>query len=107
MKIKLYSQTGKPVNIENAKAFEEEFKNQYDVLWTKKEKGDISLDDMKIELDKLDKHLSSKYPMHVLVDMPNGGKKWKNLVLYYGFPITIAVTQETKELALFLMDATY
>ena len=107
MKIKLYNQSGKPVSYENAKSYEDDFKVSYDTLWASYEAKDITLDDFKAELAKLDSLLSKKYPMFENVELPSSGKQWKNLQIKYGYPIIIAIAQETKELVLFLMDSQY
>jgi hypothetical protein len=107
MKIKLYNQSGKPVSYENAKSYENDFKASYDVLWAAYEAKDITLDDFKEELAKVDSLLFKKYPMYEVVELPKSKKQWKNLQIKYGCSIVIAITQETKELVLFLMDSQY
>jgi len=107
MKIKVYSQTGKPTDIDSALEYEKEFKARYDLLWDKKQKGEISIDDMRLELDNVDKELKSKYPMYKEVPMPKSGKQWKNMIKEFECPVTLAITEEGHELALFLMDAGY
>lgn len=107
MKLKIYSQTGKPTNLEEAKAYETEFKAEYDKLWEAKQSGKITIDDMRLALDEVDKKLQSKYKMFIEVQMPKSGKQWKELIMNMEAPITIAITEENKELALFLMDSQY
>ena len=107
MKIKLYSQTGKPTDVEAAKAYEQEFKDCYDRLWERKEAGEVSIDDMKDELAAVDAMLHEKYPMFLEVEMPKNGKAWKAFIMKYESPITIAIAEHDKKLALFLMDAEY
>lgn len=107
MKVKVYSQTGKPTDIDSAIAYEKEFKEAYDALWERKQADKITIEDMKIELEKLDKVLKTKYPMFKEVSLPKSGKQWKAFIMEMGVPLTIAITEENKELAIFLMDAQY
>ncbi len=107
MNVKVYRQSGKPMNYDNALAYEKDFKEAYDVLWNKKLSQEITIDQMREELGKLDKELQQKYPMYEEVKMPTSVKQFKNLIMSYECPITIAITQETKELALFVMDSQY
>lgn len=107
MKLKVYSQTGKPTDPESAKAYEAEFKAKYDELWEARQSGKIGLDQMKVELDKVDRGLRSRFPMFMVEDMPRSGKQWKDLIIKYGCPVTLAITEEDHKLALFLMDAEY
>ena len=107
MKVKVYNQSGKPMSIEMALEYEKEFKAEYDVLWNKKLEQEITVDQMREALGELDKKLQSKYPMYDEVELPKTVKQFKNLIMSYQCPITIAITQETKELALFVMDSQY
>jgi hypothetical protein len=107
MKLKLYSQSGKPTDIEAADAYAQEFKEEYDKLWARKEDGELTLGDMREELEKVDKMLAEKYPMYSSVEMPRSGKQWKELIMACECPVILAVTEETKELALFKMDSEY
>lgn len=107
MKVKLYSQSGKPVDLEAAKAFEETFKAEYDKLWAKKTSGEITLDEMREQLAAVEAELTLKYPMYKEVNMPKSGKQWKELIMACECPVVLAITQETKELALFKMDSEY
>lgn len=107
MKIKVYSQTGKPTDIEAAKAYEKDFKKRYDELWEKRQSGEITIDEMRLSLDSVDKELREKHPMFIEYDLPKSGKKWKEFIMSFGCPVTIAITEEDKKLALFLMDSQY
>jgi hypothetical protein len=107
MKISIYSQTGKPTDVDAAMEFEKEFKAEYDRLWELKKSEIITIDEMRIKLGELDEFLKSKYKMDKVIDMPKTGKAWKDLVLAIGYPITIAVKEEDHKLALFIMDSEY
>lgn len=107
MKIKVYSQTGKPTDVDSALAYEKEFKDEYDRLWALKQESKLTLDEMREALVALDQSLKSKYPMFKEVPLPKSGKQWKTFIMEMGVPLTIAITEETKELAVFLMDAQY
>lgn len=107
MKIKVYSQSGKPTNIEDALAYEKDFKAGYDKLWTKKEAGEINIDEMKAGLDELDKELKGKYVMYSEIPLPKSGKAWRELIMGFECPVTLAITEEDHKLALFLMDSSY
>ena len=84
-----------------------DFKDKYDELWKQVEAKEISIEDMKQHLAELDEVLKSKYPMYKEVPMPKSGKQWKEFIMEMGTPVTLAITQETEELAIFLMDAQY
>lgn len=107
MKVKIYSQSGKPTNVEHAQAFESEFKKCYDELWESKQAGKITIDEMKLKLDEVDKELRAKYTMFMEVDLPTSGKQWKKLIMDFGVPVTVAITEQDYKLAIFLMDSQY
>lgn len=107
MKLKVYSQSGKPTNVEHAEAFESEFKKCYDELWESKQAGKITIDEMKLKLDAVDKELRAKYIMFMEVNMPTSGKKWKELIMGFGVPVIVAITEQDHKLAIFLMDSAY
>lgn len=107
MKIKIYSQKGVPVNMDNAKEYEQKFRELYDDLWEKKTEGGISIEEFKSKLDVAEKLLQSRYPMYEEVELPKSAKKWKELSLKYGCPLMLGISQETKKLIIILMDASY
>lgn len=107
MKIKVYSQTGKPTDAKAAKKYQDEFRDKYDELWEKKTNGKINIDEFKAELAEFESELKSRYPMFLQIDMPKSGKAWKELIMAFECPVTLAITEEDHKLALFLMDSGY
>lgn len=107
MKVKVYRQTGKPLDIEKCKMYEQEFKNAYDILWEKKQKDEVSIDYVRDSLIVVEAELAKKYPIYDEVELPNSAKKWKQLQMTYQSPITVAIAADTNELTLFIMDAEY
>jgi hypothetical protein len=90
-----------------AKLYEQEFKDGYDVLWSEKESGALSLDEMRLKLIDLETALGSKYPLYKEVVMPKSGKQWKELIMASECPLVVAIAAESGELTLFKMDADY
>ena len=114
MKIKVYSQTGKPTDVKQALQYEKDSKKLYDRLYEKydwtglgKDERDYKIKMFETELGEREKVLKSNYDMYITVDMPKSGKAWKDLIMSFGCPVTIAITEQDKKLALFLMDAQY
>lgn len=114
MKVKVYSQSGKPTNMELAIKYEKDFKSLYDELYEKhnwegleKDERDRKINMFKEELSEQENILRSKYDMYKVVELPKSGKAWDKLIRDFGCPMTIAITAEDKKLALFLMDAGY
>ena len=113
MKIKVYSQTGKPTDVKQVKKYEKEFKQLYDKLWEQYGLRDLSYDkdkrinEFKKSLEIEEKVLKSNYDMYMTVEMPKSGKAWKKLIMDFECPVIIAITEQDKKLALFLRDAEY
>lgn len=106
-KIKIYNESGRPVEAGQLEAHETEFKSEFDKLWALKESGSLLIEDFKIELDKVDKRLRSKYRMYKVEELPKSKKGWVGLLAQYGATVKIGVTEENGEVIIILEDSLY
>lgn len=107
MKVKVYSQTGRPVNPENAEKYAEDFKKGYDQYWQNYQNKKSTIEEMKQKVDQLDRELSQKYPMYETVNLPTSGKQWSQLISSFECPVILAIAEQDKKLTIFLMDSGY
>lgn len=115
MKLKVYRQSGSPVNPEHETQYNEEYKLLYDKCELKadvifaKEGGKLKRLPRMIMLQRLlrysERGLISKYGGQDLVELPKTAKAWTALLNKYGeTPLMLAKEQASGKLVLLLMD---
>lgn len=115
-KIRLYRQSGRPVDSEKMLEYESEFKKLYDKTEAKadavftKDKGKLTrIPKMLIQQRMLsygERLLTIKYNVAVEEDLPKTKADVENLMLKYdGVPVMYAVNRNTNELIMLLMDS--
>lgn len=115
-KVRLYRQSGKPVESAKMLEYEEEFKKLYDKTEAKadtifaKDKGKLTrVPKMLIQQRMLsygERLLTIKYNVAVEEELPKTKADIENLMLKYdGVPVMYAVNRNTNELIMLLMDS--
>jgi len=114
-KVRLYRQSGKPVESAKMLEYEDEFKKLYDKAEAKadavftKEKGKLTrVPKMLIQQRMLsygERLLTIKYNVAVEEELPKSKEDVENLMNKYdGVPVMYAVNKNTNELIMLLMD---
>lgn len=115
MKLKVYRQSGSPINPESELQYNEEYKALYDKCEAKadtifaKEFGHLKQLPRMIMLQRLlrfaERGLIAKYGGNDVVELPKTAKAWTALLNKYGeTPLMLAKEQASGKLVLLLMD---
>jgi hypothetical protein len=102
MKLKLFRQSGEPVDLEAREAFKADFKAVYD-----KAAERAGLDMLKLSrmLSFCERQLVKKHNGQVEHDIPKSQKAWAALIAKYeDTPIMLARTTDGKSVVMILMD---
>lgn len=100
MKVKTVRQSGMPVILSKKDEYEVEFKEKFDEI--QKEVG-MDMKAFHEKLEAVDVELASKYDTIVELNLPDSGKKWKNLIKEYG-SVLVSTHKDTGEVMLVIMD---
>lgn len=102
MKVKLFRQSGEPVEPSAQEAYRADWANYYD-----KAQSRAKLDMLKLQrmLSYGERQLIKKHGSQVELEMPKSAKAWDKLISSYGdTPIMTARTTDGKSVVLILMD---
>lgn len=104
--IKLIRWSGRPPELADLEAYENEFKANYDRIYAELQaKGAVDMLEMQAQLAELDKQLNAKYTLIVSVPFPRSRKAMTSLVDRFGAPVMAARAQDgTNELILVVYD---
>lgn len=100
MKIKTCKQSGQPVDLKDAEAWEKEFKERYDEIL--EEMGN-DMREVHTALEMLDHEMADKYDTIKEFDYPKSAKKFRELVHEHG-SILVSTHKDTGELMFVVMD---
>jgi len=112
MKVTLVRASGRPVNIDNIQAYEQEFRTQYDKVLAHVGVNEQSImnEDTGTRINKLlnriQKILLKKYPVQEEVQLPKSQRAWSKLVAQVG-PVAVATRLDKAGVALVIMDAEF
>jgi hypothetical protein len=100
-KVQLFRQSKNPVNLEDYKAYQEDWVKYFDSVQAK-----YSLDMEKTHkmLEYGEKKLIKKYNKTVLIELPKTNKKIKELCQQFGAPIMFAERQDGAGIVAIIMD---
>lgn len=102
MKLKLYRQSGNPVNLEDRDGYDKEFKAMYDRC---AERAKLDMLKMNRMVSFCERQLVRKWNKEVIIEVPQSKKKMAELLAKYeDVPIMIARTTDGKDLVGILMD---
>lgn len=101
-RLRIVRMSGVPVDPESLKAYNTEFKQEYDKI-----AEECAQDMLKFheQLQALDEVLAKKYSNILTEEVPKSNKAWHALIGKYEAPVMIAQSSENpKELVLVIMD---
>lgn len=100
-KIKLFRQSGTPVELESLKAYESEWKVYYDKA---AERAGLDMLLLNRFLSFGERQLIKKHGSEVEIELPKTAKAWNELCNKYACPIMAAQRQDGRGLLLVIMD---
>jgi hypothetical protein len=115
VKLKIYRQTGQPVDVEMQQQYTESYRTMYDRCEAKADKlfqkksGYLKLLPHMIMLQRYlrfaERELVRKFNGNVEIELPKSPRAWRKLIESYGdTPVMIAREQHTGGIILLLMD---
>lgn len=102
MRVTIVRQSGNPVSEDQAKAYQEDFKERFDKLY---DNAGGDMESLNEKLAELDAEMGGKYETSTELEMPKSGKAWLELLeRHKNAGILVSTHKDTGKLMMVILD---